>query len=307
MTRLELLQRRLYRCAKEDKTKIFYSLHDKICRIDILKTAWKMVSSNRGSPGIDGQTIEDIQRNEDVFLDELQRELREKTYNVECVRRVFIPKANGKQRPLGIPTVKDRIVQQAVKLVIEPIFEADFKNSSYAYRPNRSARQASLEVRKYINYGCTNVIDMDIKGFFDSIDHDRLIELVMERVSDPYLIKLIREWLRAGVIYGETKVNPTLGTPQGGVISPLLANIYLNFIDRNWESMRMDNPQTFDAHLIHYADDYVILTSGDTARPMKVITALLSHLKLELNMEKTHIVKADQGFDFLGRNSTTLV
>lgn len=286
MTRLELLQRRLYQCAKEDRTKRFYTLHDKICRIDILKTAWKIVSSNKGSPGIDGQTIEDIRSNEDRFLHELQKELMGKTYSVECVKRVYIPKSNGKMRPLGIPTVKDRIVQQAVKLVIEPIFEADFKDSSYAYRPNRSAKQASLEVRKFLNYGCTNVIDIDIKGFFDNIDHDILMELVMERISDPYVIKLIREWLRAGVVYGETKTNPTLGTPQGGVISPLLANIYLNFIDRNWEKMGMGNIQTFDAHLIHYADDYIILTSGDTAKPMKVITALVRHLKLDLNVER---------------------
>ena len=199
MKRLELFQNRLYQKAKEDKERKFYTLHDKLCRMDILEEAWKNVAANHGTAGIDGQTIEDIRNyGIDRFLRELQHELINETYEVSDVKRVFIPKPDGRERPLGIPTVKDRIVQQAVKSIIEPIYEADFQEFSYAYRPNRSAKKASEEITKYLNYGCTNVIDLDIRGFFDNINHEKMMFFVSKRIADPYILKLIREWLRAG-------------------------------------------------------------------------------------------------------------
>ncbi len=191
--RLEPFLNGLYQCAKADRQRVFHSLHDKLCSMDTLTEAWRRVAANNGASGIDSETIEDV-RNSGVeqYLSTLQHELINETYEAECVRRVYIPKPNGKQRPLGIPTVRDRIVQQAVKLLIEPIFEADFQDFSYGYRPNKSAQQASQEVYKYLNYGLTNIIDIDIEDFFGTIDHDRLISFVMERISDPYIIKLIR-------------------------------------------------------------------------------------------------------------------
>ena len=199
MKRLELFRNRLYQKAKEDKERKFYTLHDKLCRMDILEEAWKNVAANHGTAGIDNQTIEDIRAyGTDRFLRELQQELINETYTVSDVRRVFIPKPDGRERPLGIPTVKDRIVQQAVKSIIEPIYEADFQEFSYAYRPNRSAKQASEEISKYLNFGCTNVIDLDIRGFFDNINHEKMMFFVSKRIADPYILKLIRAWLRAG-------------------------------------------------------------------------------------------------------------
>ena len=198
MKTLREMQDSLYARAKTEKDAKFNTLMDKICRTDVLKEAWNLVYKNRGSPGIGGESVKHVKEREEEFLTELQEELVNKTYRVESVRRVFIPKANGKKRPLGIPTVKDRIVQQAVKLIIEPIFEADFKNCSYGYRPNRNAKQASLEIRKYLKYGCTEIVDMDISAFFDNIDHSIMISLVKKRIRDSYVLHLIREWLRAG-------------------------------------------------------------------------------------------------------------
>jgi group II intron reverse transcriptase/maturase len=199
---LELIHDGLYYAAKDKNDRKFYSLHDKICRLDILQDAWKRVSANGGSPGIDRKSIEDIESyGVPRFLNEIQHELMKKEYIVPRVRRVYIPKQNGKQRPLGISTVKDRVVQQAVKSIIEPIFEADFKDFSYAYRKGRSAKQVSTEIYRYINYGYTKVVEIDIKGFFDHIDHEKMIFFIMKRIADPYVIKLIREWLRAGIVY----------------------------------------------------------------------------------------------------------
>ena len=300
MKTLREMQDSLYAKAKTEKNAKFNTLMDKICRTDVLKEAWNLVYENRGSPGIDGESVKHVKEREEEFLTELQEELVNKTYRVESVKRVFIPKANGKKRPLGIPTVKDRVVQQAVKLIIEPIFEADFKNSSYGYRPNRNAKQASLEIRKYLKFGCTEIVDMDISAFFDNIDHSIMISLVKKRIRDSYVLHLIREWLRAGVVYDGETTYPTLGTPQGGVISPLLANIYLNEVDRFWEEDGKYTAKKYDAHLIRWADDMVILSGSNPEIIMAIMRNLLKKLKLSLNEEKSRITTAKEGFDFIG-------
>jgi RNA-directed DNA polymerase len=303
MKSLESLQNGLYLAAKADRGRRFNSLHDKICRIDVLQEAWSRVKANRGAGGVDRQTIEDVERSgEERFLLELQRELREKTYRVQCIRRVFIPKRNGGQRPLGIPTIRDRVIQQAVRLVIEPIFEADFQPFSYGYRPDKSARQASLEIYKWLNYRLTSIIDVDIEGFFDHVNHGRLLSFVRERVADPYINRLIREWLRAGVVYlDRTTSHPQEGTPQGGVISPLLANIYLNKLDTWWTEIGMNRRAAYNAQMVRYADDMVILTSSnnDTEHIRGILEALLSELGLKLSAEKSRVATAREGFDFL--------
>ena len=300
MKTLGEMQDSLYARAKTEKDAKFNTLMDKICRSDVLKEAWNLVYKNRGSPGIDGESVKQIKEREEEFLKELQEELVNRTYRVESVKRVFIPKANGKQRPLGIPTVKDRIVQQAVKLIIEPIFEADFKNSSYGYRPNRNAKQASEEIRKYLNYGCTEIVDMDISSFFDNIDHRIMISLVKKRIRDSYVLHLIREWLRAGVVYDGETTYPTLGTPQGGVISPLLANTYLNEVDSFWEEDGKYIAKKYDVHLIRWADDFVILSKRNPEAIMAIMKNLLEKLKLSLNEGKSRITTAKEGFDFIG-------
>jgi|YelNatPaOPRAMG01_1025707.scaffolds.fasta_scaffold66072_2 RNA-directed DNA polymerase len=301
MKRLELFQNKLYQRAKEDRNRCFHSLHDKLCRLDILEEAWKIVSANHGAAGIDEQTVEDIRTyGKDRFLGELKQELISETYEVSDVRRLFIPKPDGRERPLGIPTVKDRVVQQAVKLIIEPIFEADFKEFSYGYRPGRSARQASGEIMKYLNYGLTNIIDIDIRGFFDHINHEKLMFSVSRRIADPYILKLIREWLRADVVFNGEKTYPQEGTPQGGVISPLLANIYLNELDTLWVKKGMDQREGHNAHLVRYADDMIILTDREPESAMDVLKSIIYILDLELNAEKSRITTAQEGFDFLG-------
>jgi group II intron reverse transcriptase/maturase len=310
MKSLESLQNGLCLAAKADVRRRFHSLHDKICRTDVLQEAWERVKRNRGAAGVDGETIQQIDEyGAERLLSELQNELREKTYRTQHVRRVFIPKRGGVgQRPLGIPTVRDRVVQQAVRLVIEPIFEADFQPCSYGYRPNKSAKQASLEIVKQLNSGLTGIVDADIEGFFDHVNHDRLLSFVMERIADPYIVKLVREWLRAGVVYLDDDDDdddddvvvtyPEEGTPQGGVISPLLANIYLNKLDTWWKELGICAGEK--AQLVRYADDMVILTEQSSAEHVKsILEGLLSELSLKLSENKSRIVSAGQGFDFL--------
>jgi group II intron reverse transcriptase/maturase len=286
MESLESLQDGLYHASKAQRARRFHSLHDKICRMDVLREAWRRVKENKGAAGVDRQTIEDIETDsekEEQFLTELQRELQSGTYRVQCVRRVFIPKRNGGMRPLGIPTIRDRVVQQAVRLVIEPIFEPDFQPFSYGYRPKKSAKQASLEIYEWLKYGLATVIDVDIEGFFDHVNHDRLLSFVGERIADPYVNKLIREWLRAGVVYLDRVTYPEEGTPQGGVISPLLANIYLNKFDTWWNELGMSRRDSYNAQMVRYADDIVILTdsNGSDIQHIKdVLESLLSELGL---------------------------
>jgi RNA-directed DNA polymerase len=301
MNDVRVLQRGLYRAAKAQKERRFGVLYDKVYREDILWAAWEQVRANGGAPGVDGQTIRDIeQAGAGEFLKGLATELCEKRYRPNRVRRVYIPKpGKSEKRPLGIPVVKDRVVQAAVKLVIEPIFEADFQPCSYGFRPKRDAHQAIEAVAKYVTYGCAQVIDADLKRYFDSIPHERLMEVIGRRISDVGILRLIRWWLEAGVMEEDRITYSDTGTPQGGVISPLLANIYLNELDRLWTE-RGYNSIRYEAYLVRYADDMVILCRRDARRYYEEFKREIERLGLELNEEKTRVVDAKVGFDFLG-------
>ena len=302
--RVRVLQRALYRAAKAKPQRTFGVLYDKVHRWDILMEAARRVLSNKGGPGVDGQTISDLKTyGVERFLKELQAELQEKRYDPNSVRRTWIPKANGKMRPLGIPTLKDRIVQMATKLVIEPLFEADFQRCSFGFRPGKSTHDARRIIQYVIYGGAKWVLDVDLKNYFDSIPQDRLMELVRERVSDTQVLRLIRWWLEAGILDNGQITRSLAGTPQGGVISPLLANIYLNWIDEKWS--RKGYPyrrDKWEGVLIRYADDMVVLCRNEQAAQFykKELTALFAHLGLQINEEKTGIVRATQGFNFLG-------
>lgn len=295
------LQRALYRAAKASPARRFHALYDKVFRKDILARAWEEVRTNAGAAGVDGQTIEEIERcGVAGFLEGLGAELQEGRYRPRPVRRVLIPKADGKQRPLGIPTVRDRVVQAAVKVVLEPIFEADFRPSSYGFRPKRGAHQAVEQVRQAVNRGGGWVVDADIAAFFDRIDQAKLIALVEKRVSDRRLLKLLRQWLAAGVLVGGELLPTDQGVPQGSVISPLLANVVLHELDRLWEDHCRQLGQ-----LVRYADDFVIIcrTEADAHGALRRAGLILARLGLELHPDKTRVVDVRdgrQGFDFLG-------
>lgn len=299
---VRVLQRGLYRAAKAQSERRFGVLYDKVYRADVLWLAWEQVRENRGAPGVDGQTIEEIERaGVGPFLEGLAAELREKRYRPNRVRRTYIPKPGKKEkRPLGIPVVKDRVVQAAVKMVIEPIFEADFQPCSYGFRPKRDAHQAMEAVAKYVNYGCTQVIDADLKGYFDSIPHDKLMSIIARRVSDVWILRLIRWWLKAGVVEEGRVTYSDTGTPQGGVISPLLSNIYLNELDRLW-TKRGYNSIRYEAHLVRFADDMVILCRKEVGRFYAEFKAEVERLGIALHEGKTRVVDAREGFDFLGQ------
>lgn len=308
---LRKLRQKLGQKAKQQKRFRFYSLYAHICRTDTLQAAWEAVRRNGGAPGVDGVSIEQIaasQESEAAFLAELQRSLQERTYRTQAVRRVYILKANGKLRPLGIPTVRDRVVQAAVLLILEPIFEADFEDCSYGFRPGRSAHQALRQIHQHLQDGYSAVYDADLAGYFDSIPHDKLIACVRMRVVDGSVIGLIRQWLNAPVVEQEKGQPPTVkrnerGTPQGGVLSPLLANIYLHWFDRAFH-LRDGPAQWAKAKLVRYADDFVVLARHISPRLQNFIESKLEGwLDLQINREKTRVLdlrQAGQSLDFLG-------
>jgi RNA-directed DNA polymerase len=307
---IRTLQRKLYTKAKQEPAYRFYALYDKAWRADTLMFAYRLVRANKGSPGVDGMNFEDIEQKIgiDTFLSELAQDLKDKTYYPSPVRRVMIPKADGSQRPLGIPTIRDRVAQMAVKLIIEPIFEADFCPNSYGFRPKKSAHDAVDEIADALHQGYTQVIDADLSKYFDSIPHAKLLAVVAERIVDSAILHVIKLWLKAPVIgedrdgtkknVGGGKTNST-GTPQGGVISPLLANCYLHLLDRIWDKHQLR--RKLNARIVRYADDFVVMCRGKTDAPLTTVRHVLERLDLTLNESKTHIVDARQeSFTFLG-------
>jgi group II intron reverse transcriptase/maturase len=295
------LQRQLWVAAKRSPERRFHALLDRIYRRDVLWEAWRRVKKNRGAAGVDRETLAGIEQyGVERMLDELHVALRAGTYRPPPVLRRYIPKADGRQRPLGIPTVRDRVAQMATTIVLEPIFEADFRPSSYGFRPKRSATQALETLRVHGARGGNHVLDADIRDYFGSIDHAKLLKLVALRISDRRVLKLLRRWLAAGVMDEGEWTRTVAGTPQGGVISPLLSNIYLHVLDRVWED-RCAHLGT----LVRYADDFVVMcdTKAAVEEAHTRISTVLTRLGLELHPEKTRTVdlsRGGEGFDFLG-------
>jgi group II intron reverse transcriptase/maturase len=302
--RVSTLQEKLYQKAKQERGYKFYVLYDKLFIPYMLREAWKTVRTNGGAPGVDGITIADVEKHGvAAYLSELGEEIRKQTYQPQAVKRVMIPKANGGERPLGIPTVRDRIAQTVCKMILEPIFEADFEDSSYGFRPKRSTKDAITAIQEHLKQGNTEVYDADLSKYFDTIPHDKLQIALKERITDPRMLKLINKWLKVSVYedgqYKSGKGN-RIGTPQGGVISPLLANVYFHLIDRI-----VNNPTSlfgkYGIRIVRYADDFVLMGKTLPAEITARLKNLLQRMGLTINETKTRQIDARQeSFNFLG-------
>jgi group II intron reverse transcriptase/maturase len=300
---LQEFQKKLHAKAKAEPKFRFYSLYDKTYRMDVLEEAYRKAKANGGAGGVDGETFQDVEKKGVTeYLTELQLEMKERRYVPKPVRRVYIPKPNGKQRPLGIPTIRDRIMQTAFLMILEPIFEADFADSSYGFRPEKSAHDAVREIYKYLNWGCTEVYDVDLEKYFDTVDHSKLMKLIARRISDAQILHVIKLWLSCGYVEDGQHRQSTKGTPQGGVISPLLANIYLNPVDQAFERRGLGVLKNGSIHLVRYADDSVILAKKNLEEGINLLNHYVERLGLRLNEEKTRRLKLDIGHsvDFLG-------
>lgn len=308
--KVRTLQRKLYLCAKQDEARRFYTLYDKVYRDDILWEAWRRVKANKGAGGVDDVEIEDLtdypERLEQLMT-ELKEDLKTKRYRPRPVRRVYIPKPHGTgQRPLGIPTVRDRIAQAAAKLVLEPILEADLEDTQHAYRPKRNAHQAVEKIRSGMRAGRRYVIDADLSRYFDTIPHDKLLKLLSRRVSDGSFLALVKGWLKSPVVEERADGRKSItggrhakrGTPQGGVLSPCLANLYLNVLACWWRRKGLYG--RYNSQMVQFADDLVILTERAPEAVLNHLKWALGRMDLELNQEKTRVVKTAEGFDFLG-------
>jgi RNA-directed DNA polymerase len=307
-SKIRELQIKLYRKAKNEPGYRFYMLYDKVYREDILAHAYALAKSNGGASGVDGQSFDDIELvGVEEWLTGIREELRSKTYKPQPVRRVMIPKPGGAERPLGIPNIRDRVVQTAVKLVIEPIFEADLEPNAYGYRPKRSAQDAIREVHETLCEGYTDVVDADLSKYFDTIPHSELLQCVARRIVDGEILRLIKMWLTVPVEERDEKGNRRLtggkdrhwGTPQGGVVSPLLANLYMNRLLKGWRNTKRG--EQFQARVVNYADDFVILSRGKAKEALDWTRQVVTRLGVTLNEAKTSIKQArTEHFDFLG-------
>ena len=293
--RVSTLQEKLYQKAKQERGYKFYVLYDKLFIPYMLREAWKTVRTNGGAPGVDGITIADVEKHGvEAYLSELGEEIRKQTYQPQAVKRVMIPKANGGERPLGIPTVRDRIAQTVCKMILEPIFEADFEDSSYGFRPKRSTKDAITAIQEHLKQGNTEVYDADLSKYFDTIPHDKLQIVLKERIADPRMLKLMNKWLKVSVYedgqYKSGKGN-RIGTPQGGVISPLLANVYFHLIDRI-----VNKPTSlfgkYGIRIVRYADDFVLMGKTLPAEITERLKNLLQRMGLTINETKTRQINA---------------